>query len=297
MKNEEQTWVLANDFRRIISDLLEVRHADRIVLTPGILVALRMLFSELGSTRILLTSEEYYGADHFPGATVQIAPFEEIPQLLEKQEFDVLVASPASWRGVRQPVAELFGSIRKTFGETAPLLVADYAHAGSIGFPSAESFAADVVCGDLEKWILPTDWNSRVAFLWFGTQRLFARAAKVFRPFFLATQSSNVPMLSRWIDPDDLLAVSTKLAELGTTPAQLQERHHADMKLARELADQLHPAQAPETSILWLEEDEFAGEMVEQLDKLGLVWRVPGRGVRVLCRSDVVAGATHRTAR
>jgi hypothetical protein len=297
MKNEEQTRVLANDFRRIISDLLEVRHADRIVLTPGILVALRMLFSQLGSKRILLTSEEYYGADHFPGAAVQIAPFEEIPQLLEKQEFDVLVASPASWRGVRQPVAELFGSIRKTFAETAPLLVADYAHAGSIGFPSAESLAADVVCGDLEKWILPTDWNSRVAFLWFGTQRLFARAAKVFRPFFLATQSSNLSMLARWIDPGDLLAVSTKLAELGVTPAKLRERHHADMKLARELADQLHPLKAPETSILWLEEDELAGEMIEHLDKLGLVWRVPGRGVRVLCRSDVVAGATHRTAR
>jgi hypothetical protein len=224
--------------------------------------------------------------------SVERAPCEEILQLLQQREFDVVVASPASWRGIRQPVAELFGSIRKSFGETAPLLVADYAHAGSIGFPSADSLAADLVCGDLEKWILPPNWNSRVAFLWFGTQRLFARAAEVFRPFFLATQSSNVSMLARWVDPDDLLAVSTMLADLGVTPAQLRARHHADMKLARELANQLQPSQTPETSILWLEEDERAGELIEDLEKLGLVWRLPGRGVRVLCRSDVVAGAT-----
>jgi selenocysteine lyase/cysteine desulfurase len=297
MKSEEQMWVLANDLRKTISDLLEVRHADRIVLTPGILVALRMLFSHLRIKRILLTSEEYYGADHFPGATVQIAPCEAIPRLLQTREFDVLLASPAGWRGARQPVEELFGWIRKTLGRRAPLLVADYAHAGSIGFPAVESLGADLVCGDLEKWILPPDWNSRVAFLWFRTQRLFARAAKVFRPFFLATQSSNVSMLARWVDPDDLLAVSTKLADLGVTAAQLRERHQADMELARELANQLHPSEAPETSILWLEGDEPAGETVAYLEKLGLAWRLPGRGVRVLCRSDVVAGATHGTAR
>ncbi len=115
MKNEEQTWVLANDLRRTISDLLDVHDPNRIVLTPGILVALRMLFSHLRIKRILLTSEEYYGADHFPGATVQIAPCEAIPRLLQKREFDVLVASPASWRGARQPVEELFGRIRKSW--------------------------------------------------------------------------------------------------------------------------------------------------------------------------------------
>jgi selenocysteine lyase/cysteine desulfurase len=293
MKNEEQMWVLANDLRRNISDLLEVGHADRIVLTPGILVALRMLFSHLQIKRILLTSEEYYGADHFPGATVEIAPCEAIPRLLQKREFDALVASPASWRGVRQPVEELFGCIRKTLGRKAPLLVADHAHAGSIGFPSVERLGADIVCGDLEKWILPPDWNSRVAFLWFRTQRLFARADKVFRPFFLATQVSDVSTLARWVDPDDVLAVSTKLADLGVTAAQLRERHQADMKLARELAHQLHPSEAPETSILWLEGDEPAGETLADLEKLGLVWRPPGQGVRVLCRSDLVAGRAH----
>ena len=172
MKNEANTLELANELRRNISDLLGVRHSDRIVLAPGILVALRVLFSHLQIKRILLTSEEYYDESHFPGESVQIACCDAIPELLQKRSFDALVASPASWRGARQPVAELFGWSRKVLESKAPLLVADYAHAGSIGFPPAGSLGADVVCGDLEKWILPPDWNSRVAFLWW---RSFAR--------------------------------------------------------------------------------------------------------------------------
>jgi len=297
MKNEEHTLGLANDLRKAISHLLEVRHSDRIVLTPGILVALRILFAQLQIKRILLSSEEYYGESHFPGETVHVAGCEAIPGLLQKHDFDALIVSPASWRGERQPVAELFSWIRKTFAGEAPLLVADYAHAGSIGFPSVEDLGADVVCGDLEKWILPPDWDSRVAFLWFRTQRLFVKAAKVFRPFFLATESSNVSMLARWVDPADVRSVSRGLADLGVTRGQLRERHDADMKLARDLAGRLHSSGVPETSILWLEEDEPAGEMIEDLEKLGLVWRLPGRGVRVLCRSDVVAGATRGSAR
>jgi hypothetical protein len=297
MKNDERTFVLANDLRRAISCLLEGRHSDRIILTPGILVALRILFAQLQIKRILLSDEEYYGAGHFPGETVRVASYEAIPGLLEKQDFDVLIASPASWKGARQPVEELFGWIRKTFAGEAPLLVADYAHAGSVGFPSVETLGADVICGDLEKWILPPDWNSRVAFLWFRTNRLFGKAAKAFRPFFLATESSNVSMLARWVDPADVRSVSEGMADPGVTREQLRERHRADMKLASELAGRLHASRVPETSILWFEEDELAGGTIEDLEKLGLVWRLPGRGVRILCRSDVVAGATHRTAR
>jgi hypothetical protein len=186
-------------------------------------------------------------------------------------------------------VAELFDSIRKQFGRRVPLLVADYAHAGSVGFPSVDRLGADVICGDLEKWILPPDWNTRVAFIWFRTERLFLKAVKAFRPFFLATNTSDVSLLARWVEPADVLAVSRELASLGVTPDQLRVRHRADMRLARELASSVEPARIPETSILWFEEGELDGETLEELDKLGLVWQLPGRGTRVLCRSDVVA--------
>jgi hypothetical protein len=63
------------------------------------------------------------------------------------------------------------------------------------------------------------------------------------------------------------------------------------MRLARALAASVEPTRIPETSILWFEEGELDGETLEELEKLGLVWRLPGRGMRVLCRSDVVAAA------
>jgi hypothetical protein len=67
------------------------------------------------------------------------------------------------------------------------------------------------------------------------------------------------------------------------------------MRMARELASSVEPARVPQTSILWFEENELDGETVEELEKFGLVWRIPGRGMRVLCRSDVVAGVrAHR---
>ncbi|MCH8890551.1 MAG: hypothetical protein IH827_05700 [Myxococcales bacterium] len=291
MNGDEQMLAAANDLRATISDLLEVHHSDRIILAPGILVALRVLFSHLHIERIALTSEEYYGVEHFPGATVRAASCDALFDPLLLGDSEAVLASPASWRGRRQPVAELFDSIRKTLGKGAPLLVADYAHAGSIGFPSADALGADIICGDLEKWILPPDWNTRVAFLWFRTQRLFLTAEEAFRPFFLATKASDVSLLARWVEPADVLAVSREFASLGVTPDQLRVRHRADMRLARELASSVEPARIPETSILWFEEGELDGETLEELEKLGLVWRLPGRGTRVLCRSDVVAAA------
>jgi hypothetical protein len=233
--------------------------------------------------------------EHFPGATVRAASCDALFDPLLTGNFEAVLASPASWRGARQPVAELFDSIRKALGKGAPLLVADYAHAGSVGFPSADRLGADVICGDLEKWILPPDWNTRVAFLWFRTQPLFLQAVEAFRPFFLATKASDVSLLARWVEPADVLTVSRGLASLGVTPDQLRVRHRADMRLARELASRVEPARIPETSILWFEEGELDGETLEELDKLGLVWRLPGRGARVLCRSDVVAAShAHR---
>ena len=291
MNGDEPILAAANDLRATISDLLEVPHSDRIILAPGILVALRILFSHLQIERIALTSEEYYGAEHFPGATVRAARCDALLDSLRTGDFHAVLASPASWRGTRQPVAELFDSIRKQPGRSAPLLVADYAHAGSVGFPSADRLGADVICGDLEKWILPPDRNTRVAFLWFRTQPLFLRAAKAFRPFFLATKTSDVSLSARWVDPADVLAVSRGLGALGVTPDQLRVRHRADMRLARELANSVEPARIPETSILWFEEGELDGDTLEELEKLGLAWRLPGRGTRVLCRSDVVAAA------
>jgi selenocysteine lyase/cysteine desulfurase len=294
MKSEADTSELANELRRHIAELLDVPHAERIVLVPGILIALRILFSHLRVQRVLLTSEEYYAESHFPEQSVRVAPCERIPGVLEGSSVDAVVASPASWKGVAQPVAELFGWMGETCATDAPLRVADYAHAGSVGFPSATSLEADVICGDLEKWILPPDWSSRLAFLWCRTDQLWRRAAEAFRPFFLATASSDVPTLARWVDPLDVVAVSRKLAESRISRASLQEQHRADMKLAAELGGRLRPPKTPATSILWVEEGSLDRETIDDLERRGLVWRFPGRGARVLCRSDVLGDPPSR---
>ena len=129
MNGDEPMLAAANDLRATISDLLEVPHSDRIILAPGILVALRTLFSHLHIERIALTSEEYYGEEHFPAAAVRAASCDALFDPGLTGDCEAVVASPASWRGTRQPVAELFDSIRKQLDKRAPLLIADYAHA------------------------------------------------------------------------------------------------------------------------------------------------------------------------
>jgi hypothetical protein len=287
MNGDKEMLSAANDLRTTISNLLEVRHSDRIILAPGILVALRILFAHLGIHRILLTDEEYYGVEHFPGASIQIASCGAMLDGRLSRGFDAVIASPASWRGTRQPVAELFRSIRKTTDGEAPLLIADYAHAGSIGFPSVNRLHADVVCGDLEKWILPPHLNSRVAFLWFRTRRSYLRAEKAFRSFFLATNTPHDSMLARWIDPADVSSISRALKSPSVTPDQLRARHRRDMNLAREIAIGAERVQDPETSILWFQDNELDEQTTRKFEQLGLAWQLPGRGTRVLCRSDV----------
>ena len=85
MENEQHMLAVADDLRTAISDLLEVRHSDRIILTPGILVALRILFPHLQIKRILLTTEEYYSESHFPGEAARVTGCEAIPGLLKKR--------------------------------------------------------------------------------------------------------------------------------------------------------------------------------------------------------------------
>ena len=80
-------------------------------------------------------------------AVVRIARCQAISELALQRRYQAVLASPASWRGARQPVAEQFASIREALGREAPLLVADYAHAGSIGFPSVDGLSADDVRG------------------------------------------------------------------------------------------------------------------------------------------------------
>ena len=288
MRRESETLAAASGLRSTISDLFQARPPERIVLAPGILVALQILFAHLGVRRILLTTEEYYDESHFPAQTVRVSRADAIPDLVRSQRFDAVIASPASWRGERLAVRELFQSIRDQLGEAAPLLVADTAHVGAVGFPTVTGLGADLVCGDLEKWILPPDRTTRIAFLWSRSQALAEHLARAFQPFFLATEGSTAPLLARWVDPAEVLELSRWLDEHDAIREHLQERHLADLKLAAWLSRRFGHTRDPKTSILWLDPDHGTDPLVMELAKMGLAWQLPGRGIRILCRSDVV---------
>src|SRR5690242_9551676 len=55
----------AHFVRRRLAELLDARPAQRIVLAPGISVALKLLFARLGVKSLLMADEEYYHRRHF----------------------------------------------------------------------------------------------------------------------------------------------------------------------------------------------------------------------------------------
>ena len=116
MRRESEMLAAASALRTTISDLFQAQPAERIVLAPGILVPLQILFAHLGVRRILLTTEEYYDESHFPAQTVRASRAEAIPELVRSERFDAVIASPASWRGERLDVRGLFQSIRDQLG-------------------------------------------------------------------------------------------------------------------------------------------------------------------------------------
>ena len=100
----------------------------------------------------------------------------------------------------------------------------------------------------------------------------------------------------REIIRENLADLEGEAEPLAVRSAIAEERMRTMERQGVPLEDFLK-TEAPETSILWLEGDEPTGETVAYLEKLGLVWRFPGRGIRVLCRNDMVAGSARENAR
>ena len=134
--------------RQTFSELFDAPPASRIVLVPSILAALHILFAKLRVRRMVLTSGEYYGALHFPAQRVESVGVKDLIKRTKELKPDVVMVSVVTWKGEVLPCAELFAEIRSMRGrEGAPLLVADYCHAGAVGFPSVKKFAATWFAG------------------------------------------------------------------------------------------------------------------------------------------------------
>jgi hypothetical protein len=269
--------------RREIARLFDANPARRIVLAPGILSALRHLFSALGVERLALTAEEYYAPRHFPAIEVTSAPASAFLAQIRKSRPQAVVVSVVSWRGEPLPVAEIFAEIRAQCA-WAPLLVADYTHAGAIGFPPMTALNADLVCGDPEKWLLPRG-PSKLGFLSLGSPTLFRVARAAFAPFFLAVDAPPDPRSARWVDPLEVGRIARWLTDARLTRRKLEAFHHANLHMKRTLAETIGIDSGGESSVIWTTA-KIPTPLQKRLESLGLMWRA-GTHTRILCRADV----------
>jgi hypothetical protein len=271
--------------RQTFSELFDAPPAGRIVLVPSILTALHILFAKLQVRRIVLTSGEYYGALHFPAQRVETVGVKDLIKRTKELKPDVVMVSVVTWKGEVLPTAELFSEIRRMRGhEGTPLLVADYCHAGAVGFPSVKKLAADVVCGGAGKWVTPPEWNSKLGFLWFGSESLSSLAKTAFVPFFLATDRQPPFLVSRWIDPAEVRALHAWLVRRRLDRSALLAQYHADRKFASRLAAQFG-IDGNQSNILWLSRGHSGDKRVRELERLGLTWKMPDGRTRMLCRA------------
>ena len=274
----------ATRVRRVIARLFDGNPASRIVLAPGILSALRHLLSALGIERLALTAEEYYAPRHFPAIEVSSAPASAFLAQIRKSRPQAVVVSVVSWQGKPLPVAEMFAEIRARSGARAPLLVADYTHAGAIGFPPMTALNADLVCGDPEKWLLPQG-QSKLGFLWMRSPALVRVARSAFSSFFLSVDAPPDLRSARWVDPLEVERIARWLTDARLTRRKLEARHQANLRMKRTLAKALGIDSGGGSSVIWTTA-RIPAPLRTRLEPLGLMWRA-GTHTRILCRAEI----------
>lgn len=272
----------AGRIRRFIARVHGAGPADDLILTPGVLVALRAFLAARRARRLVMSDQEYYEPSHFPELDVTVVAVSDLPRACRRARADAVLVSTVSYRGARLPIGELATTLRSN--GRAPLVIADVTQSGAAGFPRVDSLGADVCCGDATKWITPITHPDRLGFVWFRDE-LRTSAQSIFGAFFQATATPHAACAARWLQPAELLGLDRYLAAQGLTRQRLTSRHRDDLSLARRLALELG-VPAPDTAILWLEPDA-ARRLPEWARRRRLVWDFPDGSARVLCQTQI----------
>ena len=286
----------ARGVRRLLAEVYGAAPEGAVLLAPGTSVALRLLFSALGVRRITLSASEYYGPPAFPDLRVRVVPAERVAPDALRGRPDAVVMSVVSWRGERMPMEETFARIRSTLGRAAPLLVADYSHAGAAGFPRVGECGADVVAGDAGKWITPVDWDDRVGFVWLRTPALRLTAREAFASLYLATTRPRGALEGRWVDPDAAARIAAWARGVRGLRRRLLERHVTDHALAAAVAQRCGLPH-PDSALVWVPSGPATRRIPAWARWNGLLWRMPDGAVRVTCRADAVDAVQVRPGR
>jgi len=269
----------ADVIRATVSGMLG-RDAERAILAPGALVALRLLFHHEGVSSVLLSDREYYAAAHFPDLEVHIAPFEDLAPAAERFSPGAVVASLVSWRGEVGDVEGLCRSLGEV--DVSPLVCLDWCHAGAVGFPEAEGLDADLLFGDVSKWLIPARAPDRMAFL-LGGEDLDAPLRSCFGGLY-RSGGGRTAREARWIDDARLGEVAERVRDVAIDRDRLRARHEKNMALARTMAH-ANGQPEPDAAILWFPDASAEALDLTALPSPGLAWETDA-GVRVLCQAE-----------
>lgn len=278
-------YLQARQVRQLLAEIYAAAPSQAVFLAPGALAALRLLFASLGVGRVVLSTGEYFDRWCFPTARVDLVPAERLLSHVVRHRPGAVVLSIVTWRGERLALESSYREIRARLGADAPLLVADLAHAGAAGFPTVTETNADIVVGDATKWITPPQWPDRVGYLWFRTRGLRLVARRVFAPFYLAGVRPGAALQARWVDPEAVAKIAAWRRTSRVTRRDLLARHRVDMRFAKMIAERCG-VPSPSTPLVWVASPAKIRRMPRWVGDKGLLWRPPGGGARVMCRSD-----------
>lgn len=284
---ETDSWIrISEEIRSTISEIFDASPSHRIILAPGVLLSLRLLFDHIGLKCLLRFDEDYFTQDAFP----QVECHRDLayPDVIDEKCKDPnslelgVIENIVSWKtGVRTPPS-IDGKGSSTYPYNNILRIVDYSHGGACGFPPVSELNADIVVGDLCKWIVPPGKHMNLAFIWVKSETLFQIIKAAFEPFFLAVSGTERSRQSRWIHSDDLLELKA-LIDAGRLQRRfLSNQHKLNLDLAMSLSGELG-RQPTGTSVLWFPLGATS-PILEKLREQGLVWTLP-EGQRVMCRN------------
>jgi len=281
----EADYHLAGQVRQLVADVYGAA-SSAVVLAPGTLAGLRLVFASLGIERIALSDGEYFDAMSFPDTAVDVLDADAVLESVVRHQPNAVLLSQVTWRGERLQLEAIFRHIRRRLGTRTPLLVADYAHAGAAGFPKVAESGADVVVGDVTKWITPPTWPDRIGYLWFRSPEHRAQARRIFASFYLAGAKPSAQLEARWVDPAAVEQVAAFRMSAKPTRHELVERSANDLSLAKRMAGWCGAPQ-PTSSLLWVESAAGIAKIPKWVEDQGMLWRPAAGGARVTCRSDL----------
>jgi hypothetical protein len=270
----------ARHLRILLGGILGIPIPNRTILASGTTVALKLIFAGLGIETLVLGPDEYYSPAHFHPLDVSTVSIDDFQATVMENRPQAVLLSVVSWRGKRFPVERAFHSIRVHMNDNCPLLVADYSHGGAAGFPDPNALGADIIVGDLSKWLLPPRIADDLCFIYPTTSQISAPCQELFRPLFLGTEM-DVERSARWVLPEQVVSAREWFLRTSASRDGIEKQHRKNLAFKRQLID-LFDAIDTDTCMVWLQNSSEVSESINP----DITWRTP-EGTRLLCREDV----------